>query len=297
MQVLRLFLLLALWALAACGSTQPVGSVNVMVLGDDSDPATVSRSHNIYQRVSAALVNQLHFAGYDTWSEQAAANFGQDPGRRGETEVLEIARLVDSPPIDVAVLLSVYALSDPTVMNTRISARLTGKLVSVPDGRNLGTLEVASPETWAVPADCASDCLMEEIGDRAQILGQSLGEMLVTLLNDQAGGGGPARPIQANVLARNFELVFQGFNAADTRLIEEYLVAFSGYQNHRIVYAAPLHTEYAYMTTDETGELVRKFDTMLERIGTDGTVTAAGNKFTVVSIPTQGQRRINTEGL
>ena len=274
------------------------GRLNVMVLGNDADPASLDHSHRIFRRVLTALEDELHFAGYDTWSEDAvtAQRFSDAAARRGESDLLEIARLANRPPMDIAVLFSIYPDAFSTAATTVVSVRLTGKLISLPDGRNLGAFEVDSPNTWTAPPNCTGECLLEEVGDRARLLAQSLGDVLVAMLDDQTGAAA-FHPAQTNALAKIYYLAFEGFDAADTRLIEEYLVAFTGYQNHTLNYASPRHTEYGYMTTDEAGELLRKFDAMLDRMGVAGQVIAAGNEFKVVHIPSQDARRVNAEGL
>lgn len=290
-------------AMAITGTVGPATAqtrLNVLVMGDDGDLDTIPRNNRIFNRVLAALEDRLHFGGYDTWSERAvtADMFVQDRIRRGDNELVEIARLVQRPPINVLVSFSIYPNATQTRTTTLISARITGRMLSIPDGRHLGSFEVDSPDNWTAPFECDNECILEAVGDKARILAQSLGEVLVTMLDDQTRGGDIAVAAGAPVaLSRNFTLVFDGFTDDDTRLIEEYLVAFTGYQDYAPIYVAPRHAEYSYKTTDDAAQMVRKLNVMLERIGVDGRVFGGGNEYTVTKIPSQERRRVNVEGL
>ena len=301
MKQLAVFIIaLTLGFTGVMGSATAQMRLNVLVMGDDGDLDTVARNNRIFNRVLAAPEDRLHFGGYDTWNERAitGTNFVQDRVTRSEIELIEIARLVQTPPIDVLVSFSIYPNATQTRTTTLISARITGKMLSMPDGRHLGGFEVDSPDNWTAPFDCDRDCILEAVGDKARILAQSLGEVLVTMLDDQTRGGPVAVAAGAPVaLSRNFNLAFNGFTEDDTRLIEEYLVSFTGYQSHSTIYAAPRVIEWAYKTTDDSAEIVRKLNVMLDRIGVDGWVFCGGNDCSISKSPTQERRRVNVEGL
>ena len=299
-------LILAAVLMTAACTTVPVpamaqAKINVMVMGDDADLDSVSRNNRVFNRVLAELQNQMNFGGYDTFDERAVtgANFRQDRVRRTDSEVIQIAKLQTRPPVDVVILFSIFPRAEQTRSTTLISARVTGKILHIPDGRVLGNFEVKSPSDWTAPFDCNRDCLLEAVGDKAQILARSMGDVLVAMLDDQAkvgkpaaGGGPPA------VIASTVTLTFENFTDEDRLLIEEYMVAFSGYQTHRAIYVTARYAEYSYKTKADSAELVRKLTTMLDRMGISGRVTGGSTgEYQVTKIQSQERRRINTDGL
>ena len=118
------------------------------------------------------------------------------------------------------------------------------------------------------------------------------------MLDDQARGGPVAVAAGAPTqLQRTTTLVFDGFNADDALLIEEYLVAFTGYVDHRPIYCAPRHCEYSYKHTVDDASLTRKLNLMLERMGVSGFVTTAGAEIKVSALRTGERRRAIIDGL
>lgn len=304
MKMLGLALAAAVITAACATAPMPAmaqSKINVMVMGDDADLDSVARNNRIFNRVLAELQNQMNFGGYDTFDERTVTgkNFNQDRVRRTDSDVLQIAKLQTRPPIDVVVLFSIFPRAEQTRSTTLISARVTGRMIHIPDGRVLGNFEVKSPSDWTAPYDCNRDCLLEAVGDKAQILARSMGDVLVVMLDDQAKGGvaGVAgKP--AAVIANTVTLTFENFTDEDRLLIEEYMVAFSGYQTHRAIYVTARHAEYSYKTTDDSAQLVRKLTTMLDRMGTAGRVTGGTTgEYQVTKIQTQERRRINADGL
>ena len=75
---------------------------------------------NMFNRVLASLMNELHVGGYDVWDEVAVTgNLAQDRSRRTNEEIISVARLVQRPPpIDVAVSFSIY----PSAVKTQVAA-------------------------------------------------------------------------------------------------------------------------------------------------------------------------------
>jgi hypothetical protein len=293
----------AILALAIIAAPEPASAqagLNVLVVGVDDDLDTIPRSNRIFNRVLAELQNQLRQSGYAVWDEVAVTrgNFVQDRVRRSDSEILDVANLVQKPPIDVVAAFSIYADARQTQTTTIISARITGKLLLVPEGRNLGNFEVDSPDNWTAPFICNHECLLEAVGDKARILGQSLGDVLGALLDAEmsqragAVSAGSTQPAAATV--RTYTLTFDNFTDDEWRLMEEYLVAFMGYVSHRPIYMGPRHVEISYSSSIDEAGLMRRMSTARDRMGINWRVFNKGRaEYQLVKLPTVA----NTEGL
>ena len=288
-------------ALGACATAAPSpfasGSLNVLVMGEDADPDTVPRGNRVFNRVQAALMNELQAGGFDVWDEVAVTgNLGPDRSRRSLEDVIAVARMVRQPPIDVAVIFSIYPSAVQTQVASLVSVRIEGRLVKMPEGRSLGNFEVNAPDNWTAPIDCDNDCLLESVGDHARVLAAALGDVLTEMLDDQARGTEIAVIDVGGGLVNTWTLVFDGFTDEDMLFAEDYLAVFSGYQSHRPIYCIPRHCEISYKSSIEDARLVRNLGLMLDRIGVSGRVFAAPGEITIAKIRSQ-ERRTNADGL
>ena len=299
MKKLMLALMTGLFVAGSMAMTGPAfgqGRLNILVMGEDADIDTIPRGNRVFNWVLASLMNELHVGGYDVWDEVAVTgNLAQDRSRRTNEEIISVVRLVQRPPIDVAVIFSIYPSAVQTQVATRVSVRIEGRLINMPDGRFLGNFEVDSPDNWTAPFNCNDDCLLESVGDHAKVLASALGDVLTEMLSDQARQGGGVIADGGGLL-NTWTLVFDGFNDEDALLIEDYLVVFTGYDSHTPIFCIPRHCEISYKSTIEDARLVRNLDLMLSRIGVSGRVFAVPGEITIAKIRSQ-ERRINAEGL
>jgi hypothetical protein len=299
MKKILLTLVTGLFVVGCMEMTQPAfaqGRLNILIMGEDADIDTIPRGNRIFKRVLASLMNELHVGGNDVWDEVAVTGgLAQDRSRRSNEEIIAVARLVQRPPIDVAVIFSIYPSATQTQIATRVDVRIEGRLINMPDGRFLGNFEVDSPDNWTAPFNCDDDCLLESVGDHAKILASALGDVLTEMLDDQTRQGGGV-VADGGGLVNTWTLVFDGFNDEDALLIEDYLVVFTGYDSHTPIYCIPRHCEISYKSTIEDARLVRNLDLMLARIGVSGRVFAAPGEITVAKVRSQ-ERRVNAEGL
>lgn len=273
-------------ALTAC-TTTPQPSIaaekpNILILGEDADRDSVPRSSRIFKRVLNAISNQLSDEGFNVFDETAVTldNFVQGRSRRTDAEIIDIARSVKRPPIDVGVIFTIYGHYKKLTYTSKVSTRVEGRLLNVRTGQRLGNFEVTMPGTQNVPRDCNRDCLLEAVGKQTKELAQDLGAVLTTklahIVRDDTN--------TASNLPSAYTLVFNGFKQDEMTNIEEFIVAFQGYEKHRPIRTSLRNAEYWYETNSESARLNRNLRRMLDHLGVKGRVTFAGSEFRVEKI-------------
>ena len=276
----------ASFALAACtGTPHPAISAedpNILILGEDSDPDSVPRNNRIFKRVLNAVSNQLSDEGFNVYDETAVTldDFVQGRSRRTDAEIIDIARSIKRPPIDVGVIFSIYGTHKKLTYTAKVKTRIEGRLLNVKTGQRLGNFEVDMPEAENVPRDCNRDCLLEEVGKQSKELAQDLGAVLATKLAHIVDKGGYS---ESN-LPTGYALVFSNFKVHEISAIEEYLTTFSGYKKHRPVKSSMRTAEYWYETDSKSARLNRNLRKMLDHLDVKGRVTFGGNEFKVEKI-------------
>ena len=277
-------------------------NTNIMIMGDDADRDTLSRHSRVFERVLDALSNKLSDAGFNVYDEAAVTLGGFTQGRSGRTdaEVIDIARSVRRPPIDVGVIFSIYASTDEWNYTTKVKIRIAGRLLNVKSGQRLGNFEVIAPKELNAPVECNRECIQEVAGDSARVLARDLGAVLVDKLEAMVGGGGTlakgrtvakGETTTGRCLPNAFTLVFDDFTTQEMMDAEEYLVVFSGYKSHRPSYTSNTRHEYWYESCIESGRLNRNLNRMAEHLGINSRVTFSGNLFTVQKITVRAERK------
>jgi hypothetical protein len=270
------------------------GRLNILVMGEDDNIDTIPRGNPVFNRVLASLMNELHVGGFDVWEEVAVTgHLAQGRSRRPLEEILAVAKMIKRPAPDVVVVFSITPILTQNQVATTIKMRIEARLISTPGGQFLGEKEFSIPANSTVPFVCNDDCVLGAVGDHAKILAAALGDWVTVILANQvvpnqvavAGAGG---------LTRVWTLVFDGFDVEEELLIEEYLVAFTGYDSHRPIYNVTHYYEISYKSTIDDSKLGRNLTLMLERIGVAGRVFASPGEITVHKIP---KLKINAEGM
>lgn len=260
---------------------------NILIMGEDADEDTVPRNNRVFKRVLDALANEMDLEGFKVYDEAAVTldDFNQGRVRRTDAEIIDIASSVKNPPIDVAVIFAIYASAQETSFALKIRTRVTGRLLNVRSGQRLGNFEVELPKTDNAPTSCTRECILETVGKNAKTLARDLGVVLarkLDYLSPVSGGDSIVKDGDSDAgLSNAYSLVFEGFTPDEINRIEEYIVAFSGYQHHRPVSSSLRTNEYWYETGSEVARLNRNFRLMLELMETDGRVVYGGNTFTI----------------
>lgn len=278
--------------LGAGPSAYAAGRANILVMGEDAgerggttDTVVVARDTRVFKQVLEAISDALAQDGFDVYDERAVTldNFKQNRAGRTEAELLDIARSVQSPPIDAVAIFTVYAGARQLAYTTDIYARITGRVVNARTGQKIGAFEVTSPRGWKAPTGCERDCLLEIIGRSARTMGGDLGTVLSQQITTAETARATAKAPPAKALPGGYTMTFAGFSHDEINDIEEYLVAFKGYKVHRPLAAGPRSVQYWYEIDSDSARLNRNLRLMLDRVGTPGSITfsGAGNAFTI----------------
>ncbi|MAY65560.1 MAG: hypothetical protein CMM77_00365 [Rhodospirillaceae bacterium] len=293
--ILSIAAALVFCALGPVQSARAGEEPNILVMGDDWNPASVPRSTRVFKQVLDALSEELNREGFAVYDEIAVSldDFRQNRVRRTDAELIDIARSVKRPPIDVAVIFSIFASTSKTNYTTKIRTRVTGRLLNVRSGKRLGNFEVDLPRSDNVSPNCNRECILETVGSNAKSLALDLGvvlaQKLAWLIPAKEREAEEKTEIQAG-LSTAFSLTFKGFTADDISRIEEYMVAFKGYRHHRPVKSSLRTNEYWYETDSDTARLNRNLRRMIDHMGLTGRVTFSGSTFVVENISPNKQR-------
>ena len=285
-RVLALVTLFLLTAVIHSGASLAAETMNILILGatDNRDrPPGESRAFKgVVDELSAVL--QDH--GFAVFDESAVTlnNLAQDGERRDDAKPMDIARAVRRPPVDLAIVFSVYTRTKQLSYTAKIGSQITARLLNVTTGQNLGSYRAESPRSLRVPVDCGHGCLGAAVERDARRLSRELGRQLAqrlsSMLSAKAVPYGSPGDVYSGMPAA-YTLVFEGFSAKEVFEIEEYLVVFSGYQQHRPLSAGRERHEYWYETGSARGRLNRNLSKMLDYLKMPGQVKLSGNVFTV----------------
>lgn len=291
---------------------------NLMIVGEDADTDTVPRHSRVFNRVLGAFSNELQLKGFKVFDETASTMGITNPGRvrRTDAELIATARRVQTAPIDVITVFQIYAFAEknPYAEITDLRMRISGRFIQLHSGQRLGNFEVSYKpgELPPLPVSCNRDCVLEHIGDQAKRIGADVASVLATKLDylspaepgSQASGttnsganvgaGTPAVVMAAKGectgLTSPYTLTFRGFSGEELTRVEEYLVAFKGYDHHRPVTNDTRQARYWYESCSDVSRLNRNLRLMMEQMGLQARIALVNNKFDVDKIGVPAKR-------
>jgi hypothetical protein len=290
-QVLKILALI--FSLGILAPLHAADKPNLLVVGDDSDEGAVSRDSRVFKRVVARLNVELNEI-VDVYDEAAVMpnNAKQSRVRRSDDELVDMARSVTRPPIDVLAVFSLYSSVTDAENGKQARARISARLLNVHSGKFIDNFETA-PYVWTVSAGCDErECILEAMGDGVNVLGQELGRALATKyvwqLHGQTavGNNGAA----SNDVVADYYLEFDGFSAQEMMEIEEYLVIFSGYASHRPTEQRHTRSIMLYRSSTGTAKLSRNLKKMLAELDMLTAISFAGNTYVMKRISLRGER-------
>ena len=267
------------WTPGSRGSVSDRGAHSLLIMGEDADPDTIPRNDRSFARALNAFSTELSARGFSVYDETAVTldTHAQGRVRRTDAEVIDIAKGVRRPPIDTVVLFTLYPHTTDKPHTHELHLRTVGRLLSVQDGRRLGNFEVSHQVN--VRPDCRDGCRAEAIGRIARILSQDVGDILSEKLAYRQRGGRAVSARGDGGLARGLTLIFDDFNDAEVRRMEDYLVIFSGYRSHRPTTVLGRYHEYWYQTTITDARMKRNLSRMLEELDLRARITFSGNTY------------------
>ena len=281
------YLGLAMAPLPALAGDDP----NILIMAEDADADGVARNSRISTRILNAVVTQLDQQRFKIYDETAVTldTHKQGRTRRADAELIDIAKSIRKPPIDVVVFFTVYANVDRKTYSNDLHLRIVGRMLSVHDGRRIGNSEEELPDRWSLPNRCfpdgkgvRRDCLLEAVGRDARRIATGMSSVLTEKLTYLVDGGrGFSGGRRDSGLEKGYSLTFEGFDRRDIREIEEYLTIFSGYIDHRPTTSMTKYVEFWYESTIRTAKLRRNLEKMMEKLDLDYTIKFQGNKFSL----------------
>jgi hypothetical protein len=277
---------------ALCSYSYATDSVNLLIMIEDADKDSVPRDSRINKRVHSSISQQLnHIADVYDETRITLNNFKQGRVRRTDAELLDIARSITRPPIDIVVIFSTYSSVKTNEYVKKARARVEGRLLHAKSGQFLDNFEVQSPRSWTVPYTCDSQtCMLEEMGDEAKVLGNELGLILAEKLNGLLNGVSTKnRSAQTAKMFNDYYLEFDGFSAQDVASIEEYLLIFSGHISHRPTQQRFTRSTLLYRSTINSAKLSRNLLKLLEELNMRATINFEGNTFSLKRITLRGE--------
>ena len=298
-------------SLAVAALSAPIAAaaqgLNIVVMGEDADEDTVPRGNRVFNRVIQAMTEEMNVRGFDVFDETAIAMDISVAGqvRRTDAELIELARAVQTPPLDVMTVFQIYASVREGAYTdiVRPDVRIAGRLLNVRTGQAIGTFEVDGLDLPPLPVGCERECLLEEVGDSARILGAELADALTTKLENfvvPASGGAtavlvtPPNPVtpatpstECGGLPTAYVMRFDGFEEGEMTAIEEYVNAFSCVRSARPVRASTRSAEYWYETTADSARLNRNLRLMFEHMGVESQLRLSGNTFVATKVATR----------
>lgn len=297
---------------------------NLMVMGEDNDQDAIPRDSRVFRRVLNELAEELNNDGFDVYDETAVSldDFAQGRVRRSDAELIDIARSITRPPIDIVVMFEVYASAERLDYTTKVRTRLAGRLLDVHSGRRLGNFEVSSPRNFRAPVNCNRECILETVGDNARLLARDVADVLLQKLGDEVEygtdtsdrydddydgrsqddyGRGSTRDLArggnndgCRGRIQDVFLNFENFTEQEMLDMEDVILAkFSCYVDHRPASSHGRTHEYVYKTRLHTGKMKRNLVRALEYLGMSGRVRYQGKEFTVSKVNKRRSRYYN----
>ena len=283
--------------------------LNMLAMGEDADEDSVPRGNRIYNRVIQALNEELNVRGFQVFDETAVAMNVTEPGRvrRRDAELIDVARAVQAPPLDVIAVFTIYASARDSSFSdvVRPAIRIPGRLLNVRTGQQIGSFEVTGLELPPLPVNCDRECLLERVGDEARLLAADLADALATKLEGFAAAPAAAAPLtsvapatggsvtatapsnECTGLPTAFVIRFEGFDSTEIGALEEYVNAYSCVAGVRPVRASARSAEYWYETRADSARVNRNLRLTLEHMGVSGQVRFSGNAFVVSKVATR----------
>jgi hypothetical protein len=230
----RLLLVMGLLAAGPALAESPI-RVNVLALGSDGEPTSVPRGHRLYARIVTGLNEALSERRFRLYDETAVTASFVDPagGRRSDAALVEIARAVSEPPLDVLLIFNIHATARRSSVTGLLQPqmRIAGRMLGVRDGRVLAAFSAGADHRLAgVPASCDPDCLLDRLGDGSRPIVRELAQTLSTRLEELVVPRPPAPECGAPV---TIMIELRGFEPAEVERLEPFLAAFRCYDRHR----------------------------------------------------------------
>jgi hypothetical protein len=291
-------------------------NLNILVMGEDSDPASVPRTHRVFNRVQRAIMEELNTSGYQIYDETAASIDINDTRRIGRTdaELIDVARSIANPPLDVMAVFEIFASAQKSNVSEiiKLQVRVTGRMLNVQSGQSIGSFEVQAQGLPPIPPGCEADCVIERVGDESKLIAENVSQVLIEKLQGFVGaapnqetqsspdqGDANAAITTAPTTAANaagadcpglptaYSISLRSFKDEEVAEMEGYFSAFSCFGSIRPIRQSATLSEYWYETRADQIRLTRNLKGMEEAMGISFQAQFSGNKITLTRVKTR----------
>ncbi len=302
-------------AVAACalggfafssGSAHAQTRLNIVMMGEDADPSSVTRTNRIFNRVQLEIMEQLNTRGHQVYDETAVSMEVTQPGRvrRMDAELIEVARAVSRPPLDVMTIFQIYASvrTSPVSDVRRLQVRVMGRMLNVRTGQSIGSFEVVGQDLPPLPPGCASsqDCILEHVGNEAKPIGSEVAAALADKLSAFVGVSARPAVVQAPPTASQqvvgppcqglptaYVIRLSQFNAQELSQMEGFFSAFSCFETIRPIRQSASLAEYWYESRIDQLRLTRNLQGIKDAMGVNFQIQFSGNTVSLTRIVTR----------
>lgn len=184
------FVLLATIVTPALAHEAPI---RVVVVGEDSDPSSVSRSSEIYKRVVAELQQSLIRENITVIDEDMIAvrlgfSYNEDRTKQELIQTLSIANETTDATVRsrLGVVFAIFPNIQEMSMTRKLTVRVRGQIYDLKTLRALSSFEVDAPEAVTLPKSesmCNDLCVVEKAGEVSRELARELGAVLTQKLH------------------------------------------------------------------------------------------------------------------
>ncbi len=274
-----------------CGNSD----TSIMVIGESASTNALLPESVMYERIAANLEANLTREGYGIVGRQSLVDaypeyFSRRNIRHDDKALVDLARTHSRNKLDVLAVTEINAQIDTQQYHSNVTSTVGVRLLSVKDGTLLGEFELDNANSTSIRPSCKDECLDEAVVDNAKPLTLNVAALVAKALACPGSRSYKSDRFdqRASAFETAYELVFDGFTAQDMLKVEEYLVDFSGYQAHRIVYSGATRTKYWYESSIKSSALNKNLYLVLERLGMRGVVQFSGNTYTVKKVTLRG---------
>ena len=296
-----------------------VTNIPVLVMSEDEDPTTVTRSSDIFKRVLAELKGAMQRHGFRMIDEESVAvDLGWTiTDRRPKSDLLEAIKLMNrshnaSHQVRASVLFRVHAQARQLDFGTRVRTRIDGEIYDAASNQFLDAFEMPQEE-YPAAADClrSARCIDEVVGDRAREIAAGLGEVLALKLEryspPRSGPAPPPRtrgvPADSGRAGRDtghglltpYTVTMRYFGSHEALAIVGVMAEeFPGYRSHDLMVKSAAVRRYEYLSSAKAYKLEEWLYVLLRDMGFDMDreilIQVQGTKVTIDKLTPTPQR-------
>jgi hypothetical protein len=256
---------------------QSNSNIRILVMGEDSDKNSISRTNDVFKRVLAELKEGMYRKGFRVVDEEfLAVEMGwKITERRPKTELIEVMKLANTSDKATVrsramVLFRLRGTVEKKSFATRIGVRINGEMYDGLTNEFKGSFNL--PTSYhSAPTDCNNICMTEVIGEKAQEIATSLGDVLATKLAwaspKTSAPGMRMKTISSLGMVTTYSIKFTRFSTPEIMEILNTSEQFPGYQSHTLSSKKPSIISYEYLTTANASKMDKWISIVLMDMG------------------------------